>query len=366
MCAQNPQTKQGKVFTLDCCLDGDQSQADVWRRIEGGDLVEKALDGFNVTLMAYGQTGSGKTYTMFGESLSTGTDLDENSGLIPRMITELLKGLDRKQKNEPGFDSWKMEMSVVEIYNETVRDIARPEGVSLLMSSVFSEDSWTLIDRRTRQPLISKVDIKSQGQAMDAIKSSFDRRVVKKTAMNEVSSRSHCIISLHVKQVFAYGDADDDRFQLKAQVNLVDLAGSERGRTRKWNANDDREAEAISINKSLLVLNQVIFKRSEGKRHAPFRESTLTRLLENSLGGNAFTVLMVNLSPSPDDYGETLGSLEYAKRAKRIQNTVVQNAGDVQADSSDAPPLPTVTEEFFNKWPVEQYALNPKPALRVQ
>ena len=159
------------------------------------------------------------------------------------------------------------------------------------------------------------------------------------TAMNEVSSRSHCIISLLVQQMFSYGNTQDDKFQLKARVNLVDLAGSERGRTRKLNENDDwiiiddREEEAKYINKSLLVLNQVIFKRSEGKRHAPFRESTLTRLLENSLGGNAFTVLMVNLSPSPEDYGETLGALEYAKRAKRIQNKIVQNVGDVGTHS---------------------------------
>jgi hypothetical protein len=338
MCAQNPQTKQGKVFTLDCCLDGEQSQKDVWRRIEGSDLVEKALDGLNVTLMAYGQTGSGKTYTMFGESSNTGTDLNEKRGLVPRMITELLERLLRKKDFEPGFDSWKMEMSVVEIYNETVRDLMRPEGASVLMSSVFCEDSWTRIDRRG-QSFISKVDIKKKEDAMAAIETSYTRRVVEKTAMNEVSSRSHCIISLLVQQMFSYGNTQDDKFQLKARVNLVDLAGSERGRTRKLNENDhriiidDREEEAKYINKSLLVLNQVIFKRSEGKRHAPFRESTLTRLLENSLGGNAFTVLMVNLSPSPEDYGETLGALEYAKRAKRIQNKIVQNVGDVGTHS---------------------------------
>jgi hypothetical protein len=402
MCAQNPQTKQGKVFTLDCCLDGEQSQKDVWRRIEGSDLVEKALDGLNVTLMAYGQTGSGKTYTMFGESSNTGTDLNENSGLVPRMITELLERLFRKKDSEPGFDSWKMEMSVVEIYNETVRDLVRPEGANVVTASAFSEDSWTRIDPRPDAPaglswqrvgwdrpktgtqvkclalasalqqsaelspeqlaeitsrndisklshtsyirveneyykpgqaLISKIDVKTKEQAMGAIQVAYTKRMVKSTAMNDVSSRSHCIISLHVQQLFSYGD-DEDKFELKARVNLVDLAGSERGRTRKWNANDDREAEAIHINTSLSVLNQVIFKRSEGKRHAPFRESTLTRLLENSLGGNAFTVLMVNLSPSPEDYGETLGSLEYAKRAKRIQNKVFQNVGDVHAGSS--------------------------------
>jgi kinesin family protein C1 len=282
MCAQNPQTKQGKVFTLDCCLDGEQSQKDVWRRIEGSDLVEKALDGLNVTLMAYGQTGSGKTYTMFGESSNTGTDLNENSGLVPRMITELLESLFRKKDFEPGFDSWKMEMSVVEIYNETVRDLMPPEGASVLMSSVFCEDSWTRIDRRG-QSFISKVDLKKKEDAMAAIETSYTRRVVEKTAMNEVSSRSHCIISLLVQQMFSYGNTQDDKFQLKARVNLVDLAGSERGRTRKWNANDDREAEAIYINKSLLVLNQVIFKLSEGQRHAPFRESKAPLSASNQL-----------------------------------------------------------------------------------
>ena len=264
---------------------------------------------------------------MFGESSST---IDEQGGLIPRMVSELLKGLGRKPDSNPGFVSWKMEMSVVEIYNENVRDIMASEGASVLTSSALSEDSWTRIDSRSGQPLISKHDIKTKEDAMDAINSSYTRRVVEATAMNEVSSRSHCIISLHVQQLFSYRDTDDNEFQLKARVNLVDLAGCERGRTRKVNANDDREEEAIYINKSLLVLNQVIFKRSEGKRHAPIRESTLTRLLENSLGGNAFTVLMVNLSPSPSDYGETLNSLGYAKRAKRIQNTVVQNADDVR------------------------------------
>ena len=90
------------------------------------------------------------------------------------------------------------------------------------------------------QALISKVDVKTREEALDEIRLAYTRRVVKSTAMNDVSSRSHCIISLHVQQLFSYGDADDDKFQLKARVNLVDLAGSERGRTRKWNANDDK------------------------------------------------------------------------------------------------------------------------------
>jgi len=137
-----------------------------------------------------------------------------------------------------------------------------------------------------------------------------------------------------VKQSFSYGDTTDGAgFHLLSRVNLVDLAGSERGRTRKLNDKSDciaaQEEEAININKSLLVLNKVISNLSDSKIYAPFGESKLTRLLKNSLGGNAFTVLVVNLSPSAKDYGETLSSLEYAKRAKRIQNKISQNAKDI-------------------------------------
>ena len=224
-----------------------------------------------------------------------------------------------------GFDSFKLKLSIVEIYNEQVRDIRRPRTNGLKqpgLSPLTIDDWWKYTDT---------VKILSKEHAMDEIKKAYQQRIVRPTSMNEVSSRSHCIISVQIEQTFSYGGImDKEGFQLRSRVNLVDLAGSERGRTRKWNVDCiEREEEAIHINKSLLVLNQVISNLSVGKSYVPFGESKLTRLLKTSLGGNAFTVLVVNLSPSAKDYGETLSSLEYAKRAKRIQNKFVQNAEDI-------------------------------------
>jgi len=225
-----------------------------------------------------------------------------------------------------GFVSFNLELSVVEIYNEQVRDIRRADTDSIKQPGVTGSDDWW--------KYTNKVKIISMEHAMEEIQKAYQQRVVRSTAMNEVSSRSHCIISVLVKQSFSYSDITDSAgFHLHSRVNLVDLAGSERGRTRKLNDQSDcisaQEEEAININKSLLVLNKVISNLSDGKIYAPFGESKLTRLLKNSLGGNAFTVLVVNLSPSAKDYGETLSSLEYAKRAKRIQNKISQNAKDI-------------------------------------
>ena len=144
--------------------------------------------------------------------------------------------------------------------------------------------------------------------------------------MNDVSSRSHCIIRMIVEQIYQLNGMGSSK--MTSVVNLVDLAGSERGRTVK--GQDDRTAtESVAINKSLRVLNQVISSRAAGKSHAPFRESKLTRLLYNTLGGNSYMVLVVNLSPSPEDWSETLSTLEYAQRAKKIKNKAVQNAEQV-------------------------------------
>jgi len=196
-----------------------------------------------------------------------------------------------------GLISFKLELSVVEIYNEHVRDIWRPHTDSVKQPGLTGCDDWW---KHT-----DTVEINSMKHAMEEIKKAYQQRIVTSTAMNEVSSRSHCIISLLVLQCFSYGDITDSAgFQIRSRVNLVDLAGSERGRTRKWNVKSDcieREEEAININKSLLVLNQVISNLSENKSYAPFGESKLTRLLKNSLGGNAFTVLVVNVSPSTKD-----------------------------------------------------------------
>jgi len=316
MCSKNPQTQQAKVFTMDCCISEMENQEDVWRRVGGDDLVSKALDGFNVTIMAYGQTGSGKTHTMFGNM----QDMKEDEmALISRTLKGLLSGLDGRRNTEHEFHSAKVELSIIEIYNDTVRDLRGNSGDLRVFDSCIEG--------------LSVVEISSREQAMEEIDRAYSKRVVKCTRMNNVSSRSHCIIRLRVQQIFKQDGRDTETeafgLTLTSVINMVDLAGSERGRTRKANQDGSLEAEAIAINKSLRVLNQVISNLANNKTHAPFRESKLTRLLHDSLGGNAFTVLIVNLSPSPTDYSETLNTLEYARSAKMIQNKVVQNAEDI-------------------------------------
>jgi GTPase SAR1 family protein len=355
MCAEHPRTKQPRIFTMDCCVSGMEDQEIMWRRIGGHDLVEKALNGINLTVMAYGQTGSGKTYTMFGKPCdatsqitslkqsvgfdSTDEGVTEGSGLIPRIVTGLFEGLKRIAGDEKGFES-SIRLSVVEIHNERVRDlrtVERQQAVDLRILGSLVQN-------------LSSREIHSTSEAMSEMQTAYSNRVTNVTAMNDQSSRSHCIIILAVKQTYKHGAGN---FEVNSLINLVDLAGSERGRTRKitekkyidarklhhegdGGRKDEFEAlegEATSINKSLLVLNQVISRLAHAKKGneivAPFRESKLTQLLRPSLHGNTFSVMVVNVSPSPKDYGETLNALEYAGAAKNIRNKVTQNAKDV-------------------------------------
>ena len=345
MCAEDPRTKQPRVFSMDCCVSGMENQQTMWRRIGGNDLVEKALTGTNLTVLAYGQTGSGKTYTMFGKPgkendpcLKQSFDpTDKGSGLIPRIITGLFEGLNRIKATERGFKS-SITLSVLEIHNEQVKDLMNADTQAILTI------------RGSRAQNLSIKEIFSTVDAMSIVQEAYSKRVTNCTAMNDQSSRSHCVIILRVEQTYEDGAS---RFKVHSLVNLVDLAGSERGRTRKFTERKLRDAklpcegeyasdldkfqaledEAIFINKSLLVLNQVISNLAKAKKgskiFAPFRESKLTQLLEESLHGNTFTTMVVTVSPSPTDYGETLNSLEYAGAAKRIRNKVTQNAEDV-------------------------------------
>jgi hypothetical protein len=218
---------------------------------------------------------------------------------------------------------FEVQIAAVEIYNENLRDIG--------ISADQPESNIRALANGAIQGLAFSA-VSSSREALSEVDEICYKRRVSKTGMNDSSSRSHCVIILNIEQTVRNAT-------LKSRMNLVDLAGNERGRTRDQRTSlwadpalAALETEAISINKSLLALNRVIASLARGRTHVPYKESALTRILSDSLGGNALTVLVVTLSPSPLDFSETIGSLNYARAAKRIQNSLAKNEEEMQLE----------------------------------
>jgi len=280
------------------------------------ELVQSALDGYNVTLFAYGQTGAGKTFTM------TGTP--DNVGIAQRTISEIF---DMMSKTSALCD-YSVNASVLELYrNKAIDLLAKQEAVS-------SSDPSALM---ALTPLNIRYDEKLRTFVMDSLtqrecngaedlfgmlEDGMNQRVVAETAMNTDSSRSHlvCIIRLT-----STNKTSEEKIQGK--IVIVDLAGSER--LKKSLSTGDREKEAIEINKSLTALGDVIEALTTKQKIIPYRNHKLTEILQDSLGGSAKTLMFVNCSPSSSNTEETLTSLRYATRAKNvINNAEVANSGD--------------------------------------
>eukprot|EP00961_Rhodomonas_salina_P265982 3595250-Rhodomonas_salina.3 len=321
----DPTSGKPTAVTLDCCIGRHELQADVWQRVGGAELADRILGGYSVTVLAYGQAGAGKTYTMFGNHTAPNAQLGgDEVGLIPRLITRVLRKFADKAEAEPGKAfTFRVEMSSVEVYLDMVFDLLSDPVAAV---RVLDGDKGPVVQGLT------KFSVGSNKEALDVVNSAFLRRRVRGTGMNQASSRSHVMVTLHVWQTLERGATKLTR---RSEVNLVDLAGSERGRTRKadadfWKgaAHEDhavaakKEEEATSINSSLRVLQSVIKGLAAGRAHVPYRECKLTRLLYKALGGKALTGLVTALSPSPDDFSETKNTLAYAREAKKILNMV--------------------------------------------
>lgn len=299
-----------KVFAFDFCYGIDSTQQQVYTDL-ALPIVEGAIDGFNGVIFAYGQTGSGKTHSMIGSG--------EDIGIVPLMNGELFSLLQAKKEKE-GID-FLVTAAYMEIYNEIVRDLLNPSEKQLKIrehpqKGVYVENLAEIVvdSAKAIEALLD------QGNAVKQVAS---------TQMNHRSSRSHCcfIVCIEQRKVEEIGNganAAKRETSLSAKINLVDLAGSERA--SKTGAQGDRLKEGAAINQSLSTLGLVINMLAEGSTaHIPYRNSKLTRVLQQALGGNANTVMIAAVSPADYNYHESLSTMQYAARASKITNQATRN-----------------------------------------
>ncbi|KAJ3606616.1 hypothetical protein NHX12_026137 [Muraenolepis orangiensis] len=293
-----PPSEPQKTFTFDAVYDGDSKQRDLYDE-SVRPLIDSVLAGFNGTIFAYGQTGTGKTHTMQGAWM----DPDQR-GVIPNAFDHIFTHISRSQSDR----QYLVRASYLEIYLEEVRDLLDPGRALELRESpetgVYVRDLTSCV-------------CKSVKEIEEVMNSGNRARAVAATDMNEHSSRSHTLFLITVE---CSQPGPDGREHIRVgRLNLVDLAGSER--QAKTGVRGERLKEAAKINLSLSALGNVISALADGRSgHVPYRDSKLTRLLQDSLGGNARTVMVATLGPAPQHYDETLTTLRYANRAKNIQN----------------------------------------------
>ncbi|KAJ4828706.1 Kinesin-like protein KIN-5B [Turnera subulata] len=300
-----------RVFTFDKVFGPKAQQRSIYDQAISP-IVNEVLDGFNCTVFAYGQTGTGKTYTMEGGMRNKGGDLPAEAGVIPRAVRQIFDILEAQNAD------YSMKVTFLELYNEEITDLLSPED-----SSRCGED-------RQKKPISLMEDGKGcvvvRGLEEEAVYSANEiytllergsaKRRTADTLLNKRSSRSHSVfsITIYVKEA-AVGDEDLIKC---GKLNLVDLAGSEN--ISRSGAREGRAREAGEINKSLLTLGRVINALVEHSAHIPYRDSKLTRLLRDSLGGKTKTCIIATISPSAHCLEETLSTLDYAYRAKNIKN----------------------------------------------
>ncbi|XP_031431410.1 kinesin-like protein KIF1A isoform X10 [Clupea harengus] len=295
------------------------SQKQVFRDI-GEEMLLHAFEGYNVCIFAYGQTGSGKSYTMMGRQ-----DQQDQQGIIPLLCEDLFTKINDNNDNSM---SYSVEVSYMEIYCERVRDLLNPKNKGNLrvrehpLLGPYVED-------------LSKLAVISYTDIQDLMDSGNKARTVAATNMNETSSRSHAVFNIIFTQK-RHDSESDNTSEKVSKISLVDLAGSERADST--GAKGTRLKEGANINKSLTTLGKVISglaelasasnknkKKKKVEAHIPYRDSVLTWLLRENLGGNSRTAMVAALSPADINYDETLSTLRYADRAKQIQCNAVIN-----------------------------------------
>ncbi|XP_064409537.1 kinesin-like protein KIF13A isoform X10 [Latimeria chalumnae] len=310
--------KPPKVFAFDYCFwSMDESNTTKYAGQEvvfkclGEGILENAFQGYNACIFAYGQTGSGKSFSMMGNA--------EQPGLIPRLCCALFK---RVSVEENETHTFKVEVSYMEIYNEKVRDLLDPKGSRQSLKVREHKVFGPYVDGLSQLAVTSFEDIES------VMSEGNKSRTVAATNMNEESSRSHAVFNIILTQTL-YDLQTSNSGEKVSKVSLVDLAGSER--VSKTGAAGERLKEGSNINKSLTTLGLVISALADqaagkGKsKFVPYRDSVLTWLLKDNLGGNSKTAMIATISPAADNYEETLSTLRYADRAKRIVNHAVVN-----------------------------------------
>ncbi|KAL9821081.1 kinesin-like protein KIF27 isoform 2-T2 [Geothlypis trichas] len=300
------------VFTFDFVFGKNSTQEEVYA-VCIKPLLVSLTEGYNATVFAYGQTGSGKTYTIGGDHVAS-VAVDER-GIIPRAIQELFHHISEHRNI-----NFCVKVSYIEVYKEELRDLLDLEtSVKYLHIREDEKGNTVIVGAKEFQ-------VECADEVISLLESGNAARHTGTTQMNEHSSRSHAIftISIHQKQSAEYLNAAQD--SIASKFHFVDLAGSER--VAKTGNTGERFKESVQINSGLLALGNVISALGDPKRksvHIPYRDAKITRILKDSLGGNAKTVMITCISPSSLDFDESLNSLKYANRAKNIRNKPVVN-----------------------------------------
>lgn len=304
---ENPSLANYHSFTFDFVYDQDSSQELVYNN-SGRSAVLSVLEGYNATLLAYGQTGTGKTFTMEGFRFDL---TDPLRGMIPRAVEEIFEHIESAEYSNSKF---MVRVSYVQIYNENISDLLKTDRVSLQIreekkKGVFVEG-------------LSEWAVRNPDEIFVLMERGHNLRATASTKMNDLSSRSHAVFIVVVEQMSFNDDGNEIRV---GKLNIVDLAGSER--VRVTGATGKRLEESKKINQSLSALGNVIsaLTDSKARSHIPYRDSKLTRLLEDSLGGNCKTTMVATISPAFDAFAESLSTLKFANRAKNIKNVAKIN-----------------------------------------
>ncbi|XP_057483379.1 kinesin-like protein KIN-14I isoform X2 [Actinidia eriantha] len=301
-----------KSFNFNKVFGPSATQAEVFSDTQP--LIRSVLDGYNVCIFAYGQTGSGKTFTMSGPK-----DLTvQNQGVNYRALGDLFL-LAEQRRNTFRYD---VSVQMIEIYNEQVRDLLVTDGLNKRLEIRNSSQTGLNV------PDANLVQVSSTSDVIDLMNIGQKNRAVGATALNDRSSRSHSCLTVHVE-----GRDLTSGTILRGCMHLVDLAGSER--VHKSEVTGDRLKEAQHINKSLSALGDVISSLAQKNSHVPYRNSKLTQLLQDSLGGQAKTLMFVHISPGADALGETISTLKFAERVA----TVELGAARVNKDGADVKEL---------------------------
>ncbi|XP_065833724.1 kinesin-like protein KIF11 [Oscarella lobularis] len=296
-----------KTFTFDRVFGPEALQIDVYKGVLSP-ILDEVLMGYNCTVFAYGQTGTGKTFTMEGERTAGCDSWEEDplAGIIPRCLSNLF---ERLQKQDIEFS---VRVSFLELYNEELFDLlAGGEGTTPLRIFEDSTRKGSVVIQG-----LEELPVNTKDEIYKILRRGADKRQTASTLINNHSSRSHSVfgVTVHMKE----NSLDGEELLKTGKLNLVDLAGSENiGRS---GAVDKRAREAGNINQSLLTLGRVITSLVDRAPHIPYRESKLTRLLQDSLGGRTKTSIIATVSPASCNFEETLSTLDYAHRAKNIKN----------------------------------------------
>jgi kinesin family protein 5 len=284
------------VFTFDKVFF-ESDQETVYTSVKKA--VESVCQGYNATIFAYGNTSSGKTFTMFGTK--------ENPGIIPRACSDIFE-------RSPETVDYSVKCSFLEIYQEKLFDLLDPKKEQESLK-IRQTEKTVYVQGLYEKPVFSETDI------LDAIKEGAEQRSVACTNSNNVSSRSHAVLTLSVTQTFTDGS------ECTSKLHMIDLAGSEN--VEKSGVQGTMLSEAKMINKSLCSLGNVISALTEtGREHIPYRDSKLTYLLQDSLGGNSKTIVIATASQSEASFSETINTLKFASRMKEIKNIPTVNKKD--------------------------------------